>query len=64
MKRVQLYHEKLNNINRAVKEYADARTKPLVYHLYEQGYTQADVAKILKISDQAVKMMYPKKEAK
>ena len=60
MSQVKLYHRKLNQANKAIKEYAESRTRPLVYHLYDQGYSTTDVADILNISRQAVQKMYPK----
>lgn len=59
-----LYRKLFDDANTAIKNYADAKTFPLVYHLYDKGYTGADIAKILGISKQAVNKKYPKKEAK
>lgn len=62
MSQVKLYHRKLNQANQAIRDYAESRTRPLVYHLYDQGYSTTDVAHILQISRQAVQRMYPQEK--
>lgn len=53
-------HHNLNKILTDLFEWADYKTKILVYHLYGKGYTCEDVGKLWGVTKQAISLQYPK----
>lgn len=52
-------NHKFNTGIHLIKEFYNDKLDKLVYHLYEEGYTQQKVADILGISKQAVNINFP-----
>ena len=50
----------LNGIIKQLCRWADFKTRKLVYHLYDKGYTVEEIANIWGVTKQGVAIQYPK----